>query len=507
MIAISRLEIDRFVSEIAGRLGLALDVEHGAAAVSAVLRDRLRETASESVAEYFARITRAEVSVLAERLTVGETYFFRYREQFDALAAALPALVARRKGRPLRILSAACSSGEEAGTIAIVLRMSLPDEIATMSKVLAVDVNPAAIRKAKRGRYSEWSLRDIPDPIRTRWFRARHPEHELDAGVRAILSFAEKNLGDPDDQLWGAEAYDVVFCRNALMYFAEDAAAAVIARIVRSLAPHGLLFLGPTETHLGRARGLSVRSSHGAFYYERVDEPSSSALGPFDLRASGDVHETWNLARLDLGDRWAEDILDATQRIAALMPQLQASIVPEAAKDLHSERDVTSPAVDLAPAMGHFRADRLREAPRAQPDADDQDPEAQMVRCLSLANSGNLRDAERACEAVIALDATHAGARYILALCREHVGDFAAAIENDHAAVYLDPRFAMPHLHLGLLARQRGKQDEAARELRQAAALLAEADGTDVLLFGGGLRRDVLIELCRAELRACEILP
>jgi chemotaxis protein methyltransferase CheR len=88
-----------------------------------------------------------------------------------------------------------------------------------------------------------------------------------------------------------------------------------------------------------------------------------------------------------------------------------------------------------------------------------------------------------------------------MALAREHVGDHRGAVGHDQTAVYLDPAFAMPHLHLGLMLRRQGDQAAALPELRQAVALLAREDASRVLLFGGGFSREALIELGRRELR------
>jgi chemotaxis protein methyltransferase CheR len=96
-----------------------------------------------------------------------------------------------------------------------------------------------------------------------------------------------------------------------------------------------------------------------------------------------------------------------------------------------------------------------------------------------------------------------AGAHYLLALCREKAGDGRSAADHDQAAAYLDPGFAMPHLHLGLLARRAGQPDAARRELSEALSLLEREDSSRLLMFGGGFGRDSLISICRAELLAC----
>jgi chemotaxis protein methyltransferase CheR len=130
------------------------------------------------------------------------------------------------------------------------------------------------------------------------------------------------------------------------------------------------------------------------------------------------------------------------------------------------------------------------------------DPEALLLRAALLTHSGQLDVAERMCAELLELDELNAGAHYLLALCREGAGDRAAAIDHDQVAVYLDPAFAMPRLHMGLLARRAGQRAVARRELGLALPLLQREDAARLLLFGGGFNRDTLAALCRAELAA-----
>ena len=104
---------------------------------------------------------------------------------------------------------------------------------------------------------------------------------------------------------------------------------------------------------------------------------------------------------------------------------------------------------------------------------------------------------------LLEVDELNAGAHYALALCREGAGDARGAIDHDQVAVYLDGSFAMPRLHLGLMARKAGDREAARRELGHALELLEREDPSRVLLFGGGFRREALLALCRAEFAAC----
>jgi chemotaxis protein methyltransferase CheR len=137
------------------------------------------------------------------------------------------------------------------------------------------------------------------------------------------------------------------------------------------------------------------------------------------------------------------------------------------------------------------------------PPASQNDADALLLRAVLLTNDGKLAEAESACQRILSKDELHAGAHYLLALCREHAGDRRAAIEHNRVATYLDAAFAMPHLHLGLLARRSGDREQARAELESALTLLPREDASRILLYGGGFKREALVALCEAELRTC----
>jgi chemotaxis protein methyltransferase CheR len=130
------------------------------------------------------------------------------------------------------------------------------------------------------------------------------------------------------------------------------------------------------------------------------------------------------------------------------------------------------------------------------------EPDALLVRAVLLTNGGKLEEAEGVCTRLLALDGLNAGAHYVMALCREYAGDSAGAIEHDQTAVYLDADFAMPRLHLGLMAKRAHDVVTAQRELGRALTLFVREDASRLLLFGGGFSRETLLQLCRTELHA-----
>ena len=179
--------------------------------------------------------------------------------------------------------------------------------------------------------------------------------------------------------------------------------------------------------------------------------------------------------------------------MATLVPGTDARVAP-------------APAWDPAPALDLLRHERFAEAlshVQARPPDPVGDPDVLLLEAMLLTHNGQLADAEITCRKLLAIDELNAGAHYVLALCREHSGDGAAAAEHDRVAAYLDPGFAMPRLHLGLMARRGGDREVARRELTQALFLLEREDAARLLLFGGGFNRDALVALCDLALRDC----
>ncbi len=135
--------------------------------------------------------------------------------------------------------------------------------------VRGVDVNPASLERAVRARYSVWSLRETPLEVRERWFTAAGNDLVLDPRIQAAVSFEERNLAADDPELWAAGTYDVVFCRNVLMYFTPEKARALVARMAQAIVPGGYLFLGHAETLRGLSQDFHLRHTHETFYYQR----------------------------------------------------------------------------------------------------------------------------------------------------------------------------------------------------------------------------------------------
>jgi len=444
---------------------------------------------------------REELSCLARELTVPETYFFRNPDQYRALEeVVLPErLAAHTADRRLRILSLGCASGEEAYSLAMLVHDRLGDAHFDVS-IVGADVNPAVIEKARQGRFSEWALRETSEAARRRWFRAEGRHFVLNEPLRASVRFEEYNLVEDDPRLWQPGTADIVFCRNVIMYFTPEQAQRTVRRIARALGTGGYLFLGHAETLRGISNDFHLRHTHGTFYYQRKEDVAQVAQAL--ARAWGSRSAPGAALAEVAADAtsWIDAIRRASERVAALTEPRQVE------RSGRSQAILPEPAWDLGLVLELLRKERFAEALAivdALPAESGRDADVLLLRGVLLTHGGQFTKAEDACRRLLEVDELSAGAHYLLALCREAAGDRATAAYHDQVAAYLDPGFAMPRLHLGLLARRAGEPAAARRELGQALVLLQREDASRVLLFGGGFGREALVTLCGAELSRC----
>ncbi|WP_434634786.1 CheR family methyltransferase [Chromobacterium sp. CV08] len=482
-------QVAQFRELIADRLGLQFDESKLGNLARVLVRHGGRDLAG-YLAMLAAEPRPFEVlHRLAVDLTITETYFYRNNEQIQAFAeVAMPACLQARGGLPVRVLSAGCASGEEPYTLAIAAREAVG---AGSAQIRAIDANPAMLAKAEAARYSAWSLREVNPAMRERWFVRDGAFYALNEGVRRSVRFERRNLAREDGELWAPGSYDIVFCRNVLMYFRPDQAQAAVARIAGAISPGGYLFLGHAETLRGLSNDFHLCHTHATFYYRRklhVGElapparpgPPASTGGPF-------------LPLLPDEPAWGDVIARAARRIDTL-----AVAAPTAAGDPPAQPDLRHP---LSCARKEpFEPGPGQAGTLPQPHADD--PDVLLPKAVSLSQSGALAAAQDICHALLARDELNAGAHYVLALCCEEGGDNPAALLHYRSAVHLDPGFALARLHVGVLERRMAELEAARRDLAQALILLQHEDPSRLSLFGGGFPRSALVDLCRVELAA-----
>ncbi len=458
---------------IASRLGLDF-AEHRRADLEQAL---LRASRSASIPAPEAYLTwlatlpdeSPEWRRLAGHLTVGETYFFRDRASFEALEQqVLPSLIAaRRSGGTLRLRfwSAGCATGEEPYSLAILLDRFLPDRADWAVTILATDINPTALEAARRACYREWAFRETPPAIRDRYFRLRGTEtFELDERIRRMVTFAPLNLAENGypNLVTNTAAMDLILCRNVLMYFTPEAQRETVARLGRALVAKGWLLVSPAEGSAELFRPLVPVNFPGAIFYRRPIVPTAS-LPPLPPREGG---------------RWGEGWVHGFTAHPTLFP----------APEMERPRSMPSDPVPSPPA--------------AQADVALPDTAAILQRARALADQGDLEEARRLCDAVLAQDRLDPEAHLLLAAICQERAEIPAALEALRRAIYLTPESVPAHFLLGSLLLQQGERRRGRRYMETVVRLLSPIPRDEAVAGGDGLTAGRLLETARAYLES-----
>jgi len=222
------------------------------------LAKRLRQLNFRTFGEYIRHLRDdvggAEITAMLDAISTNQTSFFREAEHFHCLGKkVLPGVVARADAsKRLRIWSAGCSSGEEPYSIAITVRESIPDLDSWDARILATDISTRVLARAEKGLYDGSRFEAVPPLVRSRYFTCveARPQrrHEVGPHIRSLVHFARLNLMGP----WPMKGpFDVIFCRNVMIYFDRPTRERLIGRFFGLLASGGTLFIGHSESLTG----------------------------------------------------------------------------------------------------------------------------------------------------------------------------------------------------------------------------------------------------------------
>ena len=384
----------------------------GSSAIIRAVQQRMRERGHATADDYLLRLrgSTVEMARLIDLVVVPETWFFRDRNPFIALARyAREHWPVKGRSGPMRILSVPCSSGEEPYTIV----MTLLDAGLTASdfKVDAVDISEPNLQRARAGVYRDNSFRGDDLNFRERYFLTTESGYLLRPDVRSQVAFYQGNLLAPGF-FTDNEPYDVLFCRNLLIYFDRATQGQALRVLERLLQPSGLLFLGHAEA--------GVLAGH---QFAPLDHARSFAF-----------------------------VRGATQRAR--------HAESEAPFNLPSRRRSVAPPKTAGPKPKQPQV--ATQAPAATHSPRQPDAQSELAAAAELANAGHLVEAAKLCEAYLQRQGPDAQAYYLLALMRAAVGESVEAEALLRKALYLEPAHYEALTHLAVILEQRGDQTNAA---------------------------------------------
>jgi chemotaxis protein methyltransferase CheR len=211
-----------------------------------------------------------------DALMTNESFFFRDTKPFDQFRdVVLPRMIAARTNKRLRIWSAACSTGQEAYSLAMILKEQGPKLAGWTFDIIGTDISHEVLAKAQAGIYTQFEVqRGLPIQFLVKYFKQDGDKWQIAPEIRSMVRFQEFNLLNEPAALGG---FDVVFCRNVLIYFDQKAKGAILERVSKLLPSDGLLYLGGAETVLGVSDKFEPLAGHRGIYALTGARPAAAA--------------------------------------------------------------------------------------------------------------------------------------------------------------------------------------------------------------------------------------
>jgi chemotaxis protein methyltransferase WspC len=406
---------------------MGLDAESiGVASVERAVRERLAARGLEDVQLYWEQLSAVEQELqeLIEAIVIPETWFFRDPQAFTALVRVVrEEWLAKHLEGTLSLLSLPCSTGEEPFSMAMaLLDGGLPP---SRFHIDAIDISTRAIARAELGVYGRNSFRVNDLSFRDRYFEPAERSYRLSDGVRRQVHFRHGNLLSAG-WLHGAHGYDVIFCRNVLIYFDRVTQRRAIDVLGRLLTAPGLLFVGPSETGLLLEHGFVSAGIPLAFAFRRAGS-SAQQLRP-------------------------------KRRMA--------------------------PAVAAKPVPTKPRKPALIAQPQPKPTSAEETiagAEHWIDQARNLANQGKLVEALKCCEQNLRSQPASADTFHLIGLLHDAAGRVREAAEHYRKALYLDPQHPEALVHLAVVLQKQGDAHGAQRLFERANRQLGPGESK-----GGG---------------------
>jgi chemotaxis protein methyltransferase CheR len=418
---------------------------------------------------------------IINRLTIGESYFFRNRPHFDALKECiLPALIdLGAKTRKLRIWCAGCAGGEEPYSVAILLKELFPQLDNWNVRILATDINTDFIAKARQGVYSRWSFRGVDEDLIQKYFTEEEPnKFRLRRDIVRTVEFRWFNLSRlPFTESVGQEQFDLVMCRNVLIYFPYQLANAVVDGFAEIIAPLGYLLVGHSEAFPALAHLETVYTN--ATYYYRRSAPGFTS-GKEQKRES----------RLALPGIGVE------------------TVIPNTLGNLTGTRPDSDPpssnTLSGSPAVSQRNKRRPAPTPSAHQSArrGAMDNDGVLRSMRDLANSGKVNEAlERLTVMSMSSGKLDYRVHFLRAIVGDQAGKLNEAVRSLKQSVFLNKKFVLGHFYLGVVHERQGDTKSAGRYFRNALNLLESMPLDQPLEEAEGLTVGRLLEIVEARVQ------
>lgn len=404
------------------------------------------------------QFTKTQLEVLSKHLTIGETYFFRDKNMFAMLKdVILPDIKAKHQNtdRTIRIWSAACATGEEAYSLAILISELIPPKERWNIRIFATDLNPSFIKKGKEGRYKSWSFRSMPEKTYEHYFsRQRKGELLVVPSIRSMVQFAPLNLieGAYCQSIPELKNLDLILCNNVLIYFSLMQIKATIGYLTNALAKDAWLVVSSVEVPFVNDPHLLPVAGHKTTVFKKsLSIPKKvEKIKEIVVRAPVKPKE---IPIPESKPVTKEEFYECC--LSMYRSGLYKEVIHQLTQGLTPHKHQTYPLKK-----------RLRE-----------------VKLLihSLANLGKFDLAKNWCEAALKADRLDKELHYLHAAIMQELNENDKALSSLRASLYLDPDMVASRFLSGMLLLKQNDLNAAKKQMQNTLSLIEKMQDAELI--------------------------
>lgn len=407
-------------------------------------------------------IDKDKLDILTSYLTIGETYFFRDKQIFTILSQKIiPDILSRHsRDRSLRIWSAACCTGEEPYSIAILLHRIIPDIKDWKIFILGTDINPNFLNKGVNATYKKWSFRTTPLEIVQRYFKKNTDDSfKLISEIQKMVTFRHFNLVDdinPNEANVFCEM-DLIFCHNVLIYFSENQIKKTVQKLSASLCNHGWLSVTAIETPFISEAMLKPYRYPGAVLFKKEITQSPDPQKFYPVNASSLKKKVFKKTDSFPPSPQKSSEIEVSKKVKKTGNIFDESFLFYEQKAYHQVIILLRPYLVLL---------------QNEPIALKEHFEEVILLIRSYANQGDLSSALEWSERALQVNSLDFRLHYLHAIFLHDQGDIREAIKSMKRALFIDSNFVMAYLMLGIFEKEQENKTAALHYFKTALDLI-----------------------------------
>ncbi len=409
---------------------------------------------------------------LISSLTITETYFFRENPSITLFVNKIIQAI-KDVEKEFRIWCAGCSSGEEPYTLAMLLRENLNTTQLERVRILATDVNHNALEKAKNGIYTEWSFRETPAEFREKYFKNSHGKWIIDGKIKKMVEFGKLNLANEfSPEKIGFKGFDLIFCRNVLMYFSPAVIKNITAKFYELLPEGGWLVVSQVELndeYFGKFAKFSY--DNGIFYIKAT---------------------TLNTTHKNRGERGKSLLKNSSNVI--VKPQKKTSKIQAFKNPVESKPTILTFG-DLEMLYNKGNYEECINHCLYLTENEKKSGSVCMLLAKCYANRGEYSKSIETIDKILLSGGSGEDIYYLYGTVLKELKETKRAIEAFKKVLYLNPDHLFSNLLLGNILNEEGNGDKAARYYKIVLEILSNTDDSHIIPESGGLTKRRFMEM------------